>query len=389
MSNKPTVLVTGASGFLGGRLVEALYLSGFAKARAGVRAWSRAARVARFPVDIAVCDMMDPQQVDGATEGASIVVHCAYGDNREAIVQGTQNMLQAALNRGVQRFVFLSTAEVYGNEAAGPIDESAPYRFTGSVYGDAKIEAEQICWRFQERGLPITIFRPSIIYGPFGASWTIHLAQCLLSGNWRIFEAYGEGICNLVYVDDLVSAIFRAIVRNEAVGEALNINGPDTLTWNEYFERFNTALGLPRLPVVGPISARSKAAIAGGVAAMVGILRNQFEDRLMDIYQRGGTASRLMKRVKTVLKTTPRSARLNDLFRRRAVYVDDKARRILGYEPQFDLDAGLPMCVQWLGHHGYLQKRREPPTALACNGQIVLHDDATRDELSERATVRG
>ena len=207
MAIKDTILVTGAGGFIGGSLVEAIYLSEFANVRAGVRRWSSAARVARFPIDIVLCDIMQPNQVAKAMEGVKAVVHCAYNDSREVIVQGTQNMLEAAQRSGVKRFVYLSTAEVYGTDVSGQIDEMFPYQYTGREYTDSKIEAEKLCWEFYGKGLPLTILRPSIVYGPFSKSWLVRMAQRLLSGKWGMFENYGDGNCNLVYVDDLVSPL--------------------------------------------------------------------------------------------------------------------------------------------------------------------------------------
>jgi nucleoside-diphosphate-sugar epimerase len=75
---------------------------------------------------------------------------------------------------------------------------------------------------------------------------------------------------------------------------------------------------------------------------------NRFEDKLMEIYLRGGWPTKVMKRVKRVLQSTPSGAELNDLFSRNAVYSDAKARELIGYKPLFDLDQGLKLSVQWL-----------------------------------------
>ena len=110
MASRKTVLVTGAAGFIGGRVVETLCLSGSANVRAGIRRWSSAARIARFPVEIVLCDIMDEEQVAQAMAGATSVIHCAKASNRDVIIQGTNNLLDAALRLDVERFVHLSTA---------------------------------------------------------------------------------------------------------------------------------------------------------------------------------------------------------------------------------------------------------------------------------------
>ena len=112
MQAKQKILVTGTSGFVGGRIVELLHLTQFGEVRAGVRTWSSAARIVRFPVEVVLCDIMKPESIAEAMKGVDAVVHCAYSDSRQVIVEGTRNMLEAALAEGVKRFVFLSTAEV-------------------------------------------------------------------------------------------------------------------------------------------------------------------------------------------------------------------------------------------------------------------------------------
>jgi len=244
------VLVTGAGGFIGGWLVETLYLSGSTDVRAGIHTWTGAARPARFPLEIVLCDIMDRDQLEKAVSGMDCVIHCAKGSS-ESIVQGTRNVLEAALRHRVGRLVYISTTEVYGN-STGTIDETAPCPITGDPYGDRKIEAESLCWEYHARGLPLVVIRPPIVYGPFSKTWTVNIAFKLLSGNWGVFGEQGEGTCNLIYIADLVAGILVAARHERAVGEVFNLNGPEALTWNQYFERFNAAMCLEPLKVIAP-----------------------------------------------------------------------------------------------------------------------------------------
>jgi len=350
IANKKTVLVTGASGFIGGRVVETLYLSGSANVRAGMRRWYSAGRIARFPVEIVLCDIMDKEQIAQAMAGATCVIHCAKGD-RDVIVQGTKNLLDAALRLGVERFVHLSTAEIYGN-VSGRIDETFPYQYRGNEYADSKIEAEKLCWKFYEKGLPVTVLRPSIVYGPFSRKYTNELAERLQSGNWGIFKDHGEGICNLVFVDDLISGILLAAGHESAVGQAFNINGPERITWNQCFQRFAGALGLSELHEIHPTRTKLNSTIMGLVRRSGSYLLNHFRDPITKISARYGVVKRVMKQAKKSINTTPSSAELN-LYSRDAHYPASKAQDMLGYHPKFDLDTGLQMTVRWLEHHGF------------------------------------
>ena len=353
MSDSPVILITGGAGFVGSRFAEIIFLTGFARARVGVRNWSRAARAARFPVDIVLCDVLDRRQVAEAMKGVTAVVHCAVGDT-PVIVEGTRNVLNAAVQARVARVVHLSTAEVYGLHARGRIDEMSPCAPTGHAYADAKIQAEQLVWEYSSRGLPVTVFRPSIVYGPWSEVWTAALAQRLQSGRWARFEGCADGTCNLVYVDDLVAAALTSIDDETAAGQAFNVVGPDLVSWNEYFERLNGAMGRPPLDVVSPSRARAESMVTGVVRGAAGVVLNRYGERLMRIYERGGPLATAMKYVKGRLNTRPSSNEFEDLYNRKAIYDWSKAHRLLGWRPAVDLDQGLRLSVDWLKYAGVL-----------------------------------
>ncbi|HEY6565161.1 MAG TPA: hypothetical protein VIY86_11725, partial [Pirellulaceae bacterium] len=193
--------------------------------------------------------------------------------------------------------------------------------------------------------------RPSLIHGPFGQSWTIDVARRLLSGNWGQFQGHADGRANLVYVDDVAQAVLRALASPAAAGEAFNVNGPERVPWNDYFARFTAALGRPALATRSATRARFRTAAIHVVRQIVEPIRDRFRERLMDVYLRNGRASRLMKRLKKTLDTTPTVGELHGLFGRHAYYSDDKARRVLGYVPQFDLEQALALSVAWLRLH--------------------------------------
>ena len=200
MPDKEIILITGASGFIGSWLVETLCLNGSATVRAGIRSWSSAARLARFPLEIVLCDVMDKAQINRAMDGTTTVIHLATGLS-DVIVQGTKNMLEVALAQGVRRFVHLSTTAVYGH-VSGKIDETVPYQSMGWEYGDAKIEAEKLCWEFYEKGLPLTVIRPPIVYGPFSRIGLLDLPRNFNLEIGVYLRSTGKGcvICSMTLV---------------------------------------------------------------------------------------------------------------------------------------------------------------------------------------------
>ncbi len=252
------ILVTGAAGFVGAWVVESFQLSGI-PVRAGIRSWNSAARLARRDIEIVPCDVLSKTQLRSAMEGCDAVVHCAVG-NDEVTISGTQNVLTTAHEMGLRRVVHLSSVGVYGN-ATGVIDENGARTGRGNAYAKRKIAAELICEQFIARGTPVVVLRPTIIYGPFSYAWTISFANRLWSGQWGTFGRAGEGKCNLVYVTDVVQAIFRALQSEHAAGQTFNVNGDEIITWNDYFVRFNEALGRPPLPAVEHVANRRQKSV--------------------------------------------------------------------------------------------------------------------------------
>jgi nucleoside-diphosphate-sugar epimerase len=353
MPADPIILVTGGGGFVGSRFSEIIFLTGFGRARVGVRSWSGAARAARFPVDIVLCDVLDRRQVAEAMKGVDVFVHCAVGGH-QVIVDGTRNVLEAAADAGVARVIHLSTAEVYGPHVSGRVDETRPCTPSGGGYADAKIEAERLVWEHSSRGLPVTVFRPSIVYGPWSGQWTAALAQCLQSGRWGRYAQYGDGTCNLIYVDDLIAAALNSIHEDKAAGQAFNVGGPDLLTWNEYFDRFNAAMGLQPLEIRSARRTKVDSMMTGAVRSAARVVLARHGEALMRIYERGGLVAAGMKRLKGWVSTKPSSTELEGLYNRKAMYDWSKAERLLGWRPAIDLDLGLRLSVDWLKYAGLL-----------------------------------
>ena len=353
MRTDATILITGAGGFIGGWLTESLYLRGFRNLRAGLRSWNNAARIARFPVQLVLCDLLDDKQVEEAVQGCEAVIHCGVG-SREVNVRGTENILRASLAQGVSRFVHLSTVSVYGN-AEGLIDERAPVKFTGSEYGDSKIEAERTCVAYSTRGLPVVVIRPSVVYGPYNRLWIEKFSERLLSGNWNLFNEIGEGKCNPIYVTDLVMGILLALDSAQAVGEVFNMNGPHIVTWNEYFKELNERLGLPELEVRSKRGSQLKSALFTPLKALGRSALNRHGELIRTAYRKYGLVRSSLKRIEMAMKTTPGNEELQ-MFGRNVEYSIEKARRVLGFVPQITLDRGLDLSVEWLIHELMIHK---------------------------------
>ncbi|MBA2667053.1 MAG: NAD-dependent epimerase/dehydratase family protein, partial [Trueperaceae bacterium] len=199
------VLVTGGTGFIGGRLVEKLVLEHGARVRVLTSNYAGLSRVSRFDVEVVRGDVSVAGQVSEATKGCDVVFNCAYGsrgseaDRRRVTVDGTRAVLDAALAHGA-RVVHVSTMVVYGIGIAGELDERAPRRPSGVAYGDTKIEAEALALSYaSERGLGVSVVQPTAVYGPFAPNWTVRVLESLRTGRVVLVDD-GVGHANPVYV---------------------------------------------------------------------------------------------------------------------------------------------------------------------------------------------
>lgn len=353
MTEKNKILVTGSGGFIGGRIIELLYLTKYKPFVASVKNWSSCTRIGRLPIEIRKMNLMDINEVENSLTDISTVIHCAYGSGG-VTVEGTKNLLESCLKYGVNKIIHLSTIEVYTN-ARGNVTEEYECSFTGNTYGDSKLEAEKICREFMKKGLQISILRLPIVYGPFSRNWTINIANLLINRKLGKFEKLADGKCNLLYVDDLFGIIIKILENDGAFGEIFNINGDDIISWNEYFGKFNDKLGLPALGSIEVSKAKFRTTLLKPIRSIGSYLKNNHMDMLKIIASKVTIIDRIMRNTEKKLKLS-----LSDddfkLFSRDAVYDISKAKKILSYHPTIDSDKGLELSAAWIRHQGFLEK---------------------------------
>ena len=383
------ILVTGASGFLGGRLVERLFFSEGTPFRAMAHQPGRSMRLARLPVDIAWCDLTQPEQVASAMEGCDVVVHCAYGasgmpaDNRRVTVDGTRVLADAAVAQGVRRFIHISSVAVYSYTPPLNVTESTPLVRSRDAYCRDKVEAENIIWeRIRRHGLPGVVLRMGNIYGPFSGPWTIRPLQHIREGIACLVDE-GFHDSNMVFVDNAVEAILLAIREDGAAGQAFFITD-DPASWQEFYGYYAGWLGGRKLVSVpqktvdqfahpawgarlmsacraswseillptfrfGLLQAVLSPSLGKEVSKIAAPFSSEFKARLLG-KQADGTSMIMQDQDQTASAfTSLPPPGLLEVYAGRTRFSNDKAKKILGFGPHCPLNEAMSITEQWAG----------------------------------------
>ena len=324
-------LITGASGFIGGRLTERLLSEGRA-VRCLVRASSDTSRLRKLGVEIVLGDLSRPPTLASAVEGCSHVFHCAAlvsdwattAEIAAANVHGARNMLTAAAAASVKRFIHISSTDVYGHPGTTGVDEThTPTRFA-NWYAQTKLEGErQVRLAASAHSLDLVILRPATVYGPGSKEVVGEISRAIEARHMLLID-HGRPIAGLCYIENLIDAALLARHSPRASGQALNISDGLPVTWREFVDGLADGLGAPR----------PRWSIPYGLAAAIGFALEH--------------GYRLARRT-TGLSLPP-------LLSRQAVQVlgidqdfsNEAARELLCWEPRVDYQAGLQATLEWL-----------------------------------------
>jgi 2-alkyl-3-oxoalkanoate reductase len=240
--------VIGASGFVGNRAVEMLAAEGH-EVRSIVRSAASLERLSSQHLDGQIANCFDRASLENAFVGCEVIIHSILGS--PGLIRGSiAPTYQAAQRAGVRRIVYLSSMVVHTSAPAlGTIEATLPITNQPFATHNAKIAAEQKLLQLRRQGeVEVTIFRPGIVFGA-KSRWVGDLADrlsqkqpCLLDG--------GRGVCNTVYVDNLIQAIRLALSNPAADGEAFFVGDRESVSWYDFYRPFAAAFGvdLDRLP---------------------------------------------------------------------------------------------------------------------------------------------
>lgn len=324
------IAITGASGFIGSNLVRHFAESGH-EVVALLRSPAKAAAIDRSRVTMVFGDVADRDSLLAAFSGADAVLHvAALFNNPEASrsdyirvnIEGTKNVLEAALKQGVGRVIHCSTIGVATGHGPPPYSECTPYSpAAGDKYEMSKCEGEKAALEFfRRRGLPVVVLRPAQVYGP-GDRSKAKFYRMIRKG---VVVNPGTTLKHMIYVGDLCRAFGLALQKRDIEGEVFIIAGRE------------------------PIPLRELIAIA---AKGLGVPPPRFQIPALPL-------TLLFALVETVFNSMrmkpPVFRRSMDFFTKSVAFHTSKAREVLGFQSDIDVPTGVAGAISWYRENGLL-----------------------------------
>jgi acetylornithine/succinyldiaminopimelate/putrescine aminotransferase/nucleoside-diphosphate-sugar epimerase len=324
-------LVTGASGFIGGHIAQRLVDEGY-QVRCLVRADSDTSLLDELKVELAIGDLTAPDSLARAAAGCRYVIHCAalvsdWGTGKEITrinVGGTRDLLAAAADASVARFVQVSSTDVYGHPGTAGVTEEQPPAGFRNWYAHTKLGAEaEVRRAARQLGLETVILRPATVYGPRSREVVGEIAAAIRGGH-MVLIGHGRAVAGLCYVDNLVDAVLLALGHDSAPGQTFNITDGLPVTWKQFTDDLAAGLHCPPVRWSMPYP----------VAHALGFSVEQG-------YRRLRQATRLTTRPLISRQAVQVLGKSQDFSNR-------KAREVLGWTPRVDYQAGLDATIDWL-----------------------------------------
>jgi nucleoside-diphosphate-sugar epimerase len=322
--------ITGGTGYVGRRLIERL-VARREDIRLLVRPTSNAAELASLPVYIVQGDILDRASLRQAMDGCAQVFHLAALVRlwaKDAVlfydvnVQGLRNVLDTALELGVERVVHTSSARAIGPTNGRIADETyqCDIRYQSSAYDRSKREAEKLIANYIERGLSVVIVNPTNVFGPpaFGGR-VFRILERLSMGQIIPTAGDGRAVENYVYIDDVVEGHLLSLEKGR-IGERYILGG-ENVPFNELIIMAAEVVGQTPNQIHLPLTLLDLLAITQEMVFP------------------------LLKREPSVVRPWV------DVFRHDWAYSSAKAEDELGYKAQ-SVRAGLEMTWAWMQRQG-------------------------------------
>jgi nucleoside-diphosphate-sugar epimerase len=330
-SRDDVCLITGATGFIGGRLAGRLVQEGYS-VRCLVRASSDTSLLDDLDVQLAVGDLTKAGSLARAVEGCHYVFHCGalvsdWATTEEIArtnVEGTRKLLEASVGASVQRFIHFSTTDVYGYPDGAAIDEAYTATRFRNWYAQTKLDAEAEVRRVENaNALDAVILRPATVYGPGSMDVIGEIARAIKGRHMLLIDG-GRPLAGLCYVENLMDAALLALRHEAAPGHAFNVSDGVDITWKELTDDLAEGLGCSKV----------RWSLPYWMANSVGFSLEH--------------GYRLLRRTIGLSAPPLLSRQAVQVLGKNQDFSNRKLREMLGWEPRVDYATGLEATLTWL-----------------------------------------
>jgi nucleoside-diphosphate-sugar epimerase len=325
-----TVLVTGASGFVGGHIVRMLHSKQIA-VRCLVRRTSRLDFIQPCAPEIAWGDVNDLESLKAALNGVDGVVHCAgitkarsRGEYFRVNVDGSQNLFSACKELGgkLVKIVHISSLSALGPAMDGiPVVEDAPAHPV-SDYGESKLAAQRVAEGFMDK-LPISIIMPPAVYGPRDSDFLVYFK--LAGRGFAPLVGRQPQFLSLIYVRDLAEAALEALLQDRATSRSYLVNDGNTYSWTDIIDSIGRVMDRKPRYIRFPVLA---ARFLGGL---------------------GDLGQKLTGRALLIS-----SQKIREFQQDAWTCSSHKIREELGFCPRFTLETGMRETYSWYKENAWL-----------------------------------
>jgi nucleoside-diphosphate-sugar epimerase len=323
-------LVTGASGFVGSHVLDALRARG-EPMRALARSPAAAQELRDGGVEVLLGDVRDPRVLASAVRGMDVVYHCAAGvgpafsprDIYDIGLSGVRNLLEGLRQAGSGRAVLLTSVNVLGTRNLDSATEEFPCRRSGDASADVKVAIEALAWEYAQRhGVDVTVLRPGLIYGPRDRHNLPRMMQALRRGKFA-FIGSRDNVAPIVYISDVVKALLLAGQTQASRGRAYHVTDGTRTTNGQFIDHLAELLDCPPPRKVLPYAVPYLACVCFEWLSQMRLYRGQ----------------------PPIVRNTLRHLGTSRFFS------IERATKELGYVPLVPYQEGLNIAVKWIEEH--------------------------------------